>query len=141
MLKESGGIKRIINKIPDAARLTFENNKHNPDKKVRADPVYAEAEYEVGGVQEEQISSTPKRPGSMLQLPEAKMAARPDSMTAYRNPKQEVIPSEAQIQGQSEGSGDNIEQEQVRMALELSQKEMFHNPAETPRHWWLSGIG
>ena len=49
MLKESGGIKRIINKIPEAARVTFENNKYNPDKKVRADPVFAEAEYEEEG--------------------------------------------------------------------------------------------
>ena len=60
------------------------------------------------------------------------MAARPDSMTSYRNPKQEVIPSEAQIQGQSEGICDNLEEEQVRMALERSTKEMFHDPAETP---------
>ena len=96
MLKESGGIKRIINKIPEAARVTFENNKYNPDKKVRADPVYAEAEYEEEGVDERQRSSTPKRPGPTLQLPEAKMAARPDSMTSYRNSKQDVIPSEAQ---------------------------------------------
>ena len=81
MLKESGGIKRIINKIPEAARVTFENNKYNPDKKVRADPVFAEAEYEEEGV-EERPSSTPKRPGSTLQLPESKMAARPDSMTS-----------------------------------------------------------
>ena len=132
MLKESGGIKRIINKIPDAARVTFENHKHNPDKKVRADPVFAEAEYEEEGVEEGQPSSTPKRPGSTLQLPEAKVAARPDSMTSYRNPKQEVIPSEAQVQGQSEGAMDNREEEQFRMALERSTKEMFHNPTETP---------
>ena len=32
----------------------------------------------------------PKRPGSTIPPPEAKMAARPDSMTSYRNPKQEV---------------------------------------------------
>ena len=132
MLKESGGIKRIINNIPEAARVTFENNKYNPDKKVRADPVYAEAEYEEEGVDERQRSSTPKRPGSTLQLPEAKMAARPDSMTSYRNSKQDVIPSEAQVQGQSEGIGDNLEEEQVRMAVERSTKEMFHDPAETP---------
>ena len=132
MLKESGVIKRIISKIPEAARVTFENNKYNPDKKARADPVYADAEYEEEGVQEEQVSLAPKRPGSMLQLPEAKMAARPDSMSGYRNPKQVVIPSEAQYQGQSEGSGDNIEQEQIRLALELSKREMVHDPSETP---------
>ena len=114
MLKESGGIKRIINKIPEAARVTFENNKYNPDKKVRTDTVFAEAEYELEEGDEEQPSSTPKRPGSTLQLPEAKMAARPDSMTSYRNPKQDVIPSEAQDQGTSEGIGDDLEEKEVR---------------------------
>ena len=34
--------------------------------------------------------------------------------------------------GQSEGIGDNLEEEQFRMALERSTKEMFHDPAETP---------
>ena len=132
MLKESGGVKRIINKIPETARVTFENNKYNPDKKARADPVYADAEYEEEGVDERQRSSTPKRPGSTLQLPEAKMAARPDSMTSYRNLKQDVIPSEAQVQGQSGGIGDNLEEEQVRMAMEQSKRDMFHDPTETP---------
>ena len=132
MLKEGGVIKRIISKIPEAARITFEKNKYNPDKKARTDPVFAEAEYEEGGVHEGQRSSTPKRPGSTLQLPEAKMAARPDSMTSYRNLKQDVIPSEAQVQGQSGGIGDNIEEEQVRMAMEQSKGDMFHDPTETP---------
>ena len=81
---------------------------------------------------ERQRSSTPKRPGSTLQLPEAKMAARPDSMTSYRNLKQDVIPSEAQVQGQSGGIGDNLEEEQVRMAMEQSKRDMFHDPTETP---------
>ena len=131
MLKESGGIKRIINKIPEAARLTFENNKYNPDKKVRKDTVFAEAEYEEEE-DERQQSSTPKRPGSTLQLPEAKMAARPGSMTSYRTLKQDVVPSEAQVQSQSRGTEDDLEDEEYRMALEQSKREMFHDPTETP---------
>ena len=132
VLKEGGVIKRIISKIPEAARITFERHKYNPDKKTRADPVFADAEYEEEGVQERQRSSTPKRPGSTLQLPEAKMAARPDSMTSSRNWRQDVIPSEAQVQGQSGGIGDNLEEEQVRMAVEQSKRDMFHDPTETP---------
>ena len=46
MLKESGGIKRIIHQIPEAARMTFERYQYNPDKKKRTDTVFAEAEYE-----------------------------------------------------------------------------------------------
>ena len=53
-------------------------------------------------------------------------------MTSYRNPKQEVIPSEAQMQGHSEGIGDELEDEQLQIALELSTKEMYHDPTETP---------
>ena len=60
------------------------------------------------------------------------MAARPDSMTSYRNLKQDVIPSEAQVQGQSGSIGDNLEEEQVRMAVEQSKRDMFHDPTETP---------
>ena len=102
MLKESGVIKRIITRIPDIALETFKNHKYNPDKKGNKDPVFAEAEYEEEVEEEEvQQTSTPKRPGSTIPPPEAKMAARPDSVTSYRNPKQEVIPSEAQMQGRS----------------------------------------
>ena len=115
--KESGVVKRIINKIPEAARTTFENNKYNPDKKVR-DTVFAEAEYEVNE-EEEQQSSTPKRPGSTLQLPEAKMAARPAMMTS-RNLKQDVIPSEAQVQNQSRDAADERQDEEF--------KEHWSNP-------------
>ena len=59
--------------------MTFERNKHNPDKKVRKDTVVAEAEYEERD--ERPQSSTPKRPGSTLQVPEAKMPARPSSVS------------------------------------------------------------
>ena len=117
--------------IPEAARLTFENNKYNPDKKVRKDTVFAEAEYEEEE-DERQQSSTPKRPGSTLQLPEAKMAARPGSMTSYRNLKQDVVPLEAQVQSQSRGTEDDLEDEEYRVALEQSKREMFHDPTETP---------
>ena len=55
---------------------------------------------------EEPRSVTPKRPGSALQLPEAKMAARPASMSS-RNMKQDVIPSEAQVQNPSRDDGDD----------------------------------
>ena len=130
MLKESGGVKRIINQIPEAARMTFERNKYNPDKKVRKDTVFAEAEYEEEQDERPQ-SSTPKRPGSTLQLPEAKMAARPGSMTS-RNMKQDVVPSEAQVQSQSRETDDDLQDEDYRMALEQSKREMFHDPTETP---------
>ena len=130
MLKESGGVKRIISQIPEAARMTFERNKYNPDKKVRKDTVFAEAEYEEERDERPQ-SSTPKRPGSTLQLPEAKMAARPGSMTS-RNMKQDVVPSEAEVQDQSRGTGDDLEDEAYRMALEQSKREMFHDPTGTP---------
>ena len=129
MLKESGGVRRIINKIPEAARMTFEYNKYNPDKKVR-DTVFAEAEYEEEE-EERPRSSTPKRPGSTLQLPEAKMAARPALMSS-RNMKQDVVPSEAQVQSQSRDTGDDLEDEEYRRALEQSKREMFHDPMETP---------
>ena len=112
---------------------TFMNHGYNPDKKGNQDPVFAEAEYEEE-VEEVEVkqTSTPKRPGSTISPPEAKMAARPDSMASYRNPKQEVIPSEAQMQGRSEGIGDELEDEQLQLALELSAKEMHHDPTETP---------
>ena len=64
-------IKRIITQIPEAARITFERYTYNPEKKRRQDEVFAEAEYEEEQ-DEEPRSSTPKRPGSTLQLPEAK---------------------------------------------------------------------
>ena len=60
------------------------------------------------------------------------MAARPDSMASYRNPKQEVVPSEAQLQGRSGGIGDDLEDEQLKLALAQSAKEMYHDPTETP---------
>ena len=133
MLKESGVIKRLITRIPDIARETFKSHKYNPDKRGTQDPVFAEAEYEEDVEEEEaQQTSTPKRPGSTIPPPEAKMAARPDSMISYRNPKQEVIPSEAQMQGHSEGIGDELEDEQLQIALEVSAKEMYHDPTETP---------
>ena len=130
MLKEIGGVKRIINQIPDAARMTFERYKYNPDKRKRKDTVFAEAEYEEKR-DEEPRSSTPKRPGSTLQLPEAKMAARPGSMTS-RNMKQDVVPSEAEVQDQSRDTGDDPEDEAYRTALERSKMEMVHDPTETP---------
>ena len=130
MLKESGGVKRIINQIPEAARMTFENYKYYPDKKVRTDTVVAEAEYEEERDERPQ-SSTPKRPGSTLQLPEAKMAARPDSMTS-RNMKQDVARSEAEVQDQARDTGDDLDDEAYRMTLEQSKREMFHDPTETP---------
>ena len=43
--------------------MTFERSKYNPDKKVRKDTVFAEAEYEEE--RDERLhSSAPKRPGS-----------------------------------------------------------------------------
>ena len=130
MLKESGVVKRVINQIPEAARITFERYRYNPDKKKRRDEVFAEAEYEEER-DEELKSSTPKRPGSTLQLPEAKMAARPASMTS-RNMKQDVIPSEAQVQGQSRDDDDDIPDDDLRKAMELSKQQRYHDPTETP---------
>ena len=125
------GIKRIINKIPEAARVTFENTKYNPDKKVRADPTSLPRQnMKKKECKRNQHPQLQKNQDPTLQLPEAKMAARPDS-TAYRNPNQEVIPSETLIQNQFGGSGANLEEEQVRMALERSRKEIFDNPTET----------
>ena len=134
MLKESGVIRKIIMKIPEVAQETFENYQYNPDKRESQDPVFAEAEYEedVGEVEvEAQQTSTPKRPGSTIAPPEAKMAARPDSMASYRNPKQEVIPSEAQLRGYSEGT-EEMEDDQLQMALKLSAQEVHRDPTETP---------
>ena len=59
------------------------------------------------------------------------MAARPGSMTS-RNMKQDVVPSEAEVQDQSIGTGDDPEDEAYRMAMERSKREMFHDPTETP---------
>ena len=130
MLKESGVIKRVINQIPEAARITFERHRYNPDKKRRQDNVFAEAEYEEEQ-DEEPRSSTPKRPGPPLQLPEAKMAARPATMTS-RNMKQDVIPSEAQVRDRSTDEDDNIPDDDLRRAMELSKQQMYHDPTETP---------
>ena len=129
MLKESGMVKKIISQIPEAARMTFDRYKYNPEKKRRQDHVFAEAEYEEER-EVEPSSSTPKRPGSTLQLPEAKMAARPASMTS-RNMKQDVIPSEAQVQHQRDAD-DDIPDEDLRRAMELSKQQMLHDPTETP---------
>ena len=118
MLKESGVVKKVINQIPEAARITFERYTYNPDKKKRQDNVFAEAEYEEEQ-DEEPRSSTPKRPGSTLQLPEAKMAARPASMSS-RNMKQDVIPSEAQVQDLPKDDDDDIPDDDLRRAMELS---------------------
>ena len=134
MLRESGVIRKIILQIPEIARETFEVHGYNPDKKGSSDPVYAEAEYEEAagdGEPETQQSTTPKRPGSTIAPPEAKMAARPDSMTSYRNPKQEVIPSEAQLPGYSEGT-EELEDDQLQVALKLSAQEVQRDPTETP---------
>ena len=134
MLKESGVIRKIIMKIPEIAQETFETYQYNPDKRESKDPVFAEAEYEedVGEVEvEAQQPSPPKRPGSTIAPPEAKMAARPDSMASYRNPKQEVIPSEAQLPGYSEGA-EELEDDQLQMALKLSAQEVHRDPTETP---------
>ena len=130
MLKESGVIKKVINQIPEAARITFEKYRYNPDKKKRQDNVFAEAEYEEEQ-DDEPRSSTPKRPGSPLQLPEAKMAARPATMTS-RNMKQDVIPSEAQVQDRSRDEDDDIPDDDLRRAMELSKQQMHHDPTETP---------
>ena len=130
MLKESGVVKRIIYQIPEAAQMTFERYKYNPDKRKKEDNVFAEAEYEEER-DEEPRSSTPKRPGSTLQFPEAKMAARPASMTS-RNMKQDVVPSEAQVQSQSRDTDDDLQDEEFRRALERSKQEMFRDPTETP---------
>ena len=130
MLKESGVVKRVINQIPEAARITFDRYQYNPDKKKRQDNVFAEAEYEEDR-DEEPRSSTPKRPGSTLQLPEPKMAARPASMTS-RNMKQDVIPSEAQVQDTSRDDDDDIPDDDLRRAMELSKQQMHHDPTETP---------
>ena len=80
---------------------------------------------------EEPRSSTPKRPGSTLQLPEAKMAARPASMSS-RNMKQDVIPSEAQVQDLSRDDDDDIPDDDLRRAMEISKQQMYHDPTETP---------
>ena len=59
------------------------------------------------------------------------MAARPASMTS-RNMKQDVIPSEAQVQDLSEGPDDDIPDDDLRRAMELSKQQMLHDPTETP---------
>ena len=47
MLKDSGRMRRVVAKIPDAARETFKNNTYNPDKHLGIQDVNDEAEYEV----------------------------------------------------------------------------------------------
>ena len=61
MLKESGGVKRIISQIPEAARMTFERYKYNPDKKVRTDTVFAEKKNGMRG-------HSPRLPSDLDQL-------------------------------------------------------------------------
>ena len=135
MLRESGVIRKIILQIPEIARETFEVHGYKPDKRGSLNPIHAEAEYEEAagdGEPETQQSTTPNRPGSTIAPPEAKMAARPDSMTSCRNPKQEVIPSEAQLSGYSEGAQES-EDEQQQVALKLSAQEVQRDPpTETP---------
>ena len=46
MLKESGPVKRIITRIPEAARETFKDNVYNPNKQLGMENVHDEAEYE-----------------------------------------------------------------------------------------------
>ena len=64
MLKESGSMKRIINQIPEAARVTFERYRYNPDKKQRQDPVFAEASMKRYGMrgQGPQLPRTSRNP-------------------------------------------------------------------------------
>ena len=59
------------------------------------------------------------------------MAARPASMTS-RNMKQDVIPSEAQVQDLSRDADDDIPDDDLRRAMELSKQQMLHDPTETP---------
>ena len=133
MLKESGVVKRIISKIPDIAQGAFKNHVYNPDKRMGIDNVNDEAEYEEEGWEGEgQQNPPPKRPGSTIPPPEAKKAAQPESMASYRNPKQEVVPSEAQVHSHSGGIGDDLEDEQLKQVLAQSVLETRHDPTEAP---------
>ena len=59
------------------------------------------------------------------------MAARPASMSS-RNMKQDVIPSEAQVQDLSRDDDEDIPDEDLRRAMELSKQQMHNDPTETP---------
>ena len=59
------------------------------------------------------------------------MAARPATMTS-RNMKQDVIPSEAQVQELSRDDDEDIPDDDLRRAMELSKQQMHHDPTETP---------
>ena len=59
------------------------------------------------------------------------MAARPASMSS-RNMKQDVIPSEAQVQDLPKDDDDDIPDDDLRRAMELSKQQMYHDPTETP---------
>ena len=97
------------------------------------DSINDEAEFEEGGWEEEaQQTSPPKRPGSTIAPPEAKKPAQPESMASHRNPKQEVIPSEAQMKGRTGGIGDDLEDHQLKQALARSVLDIQHDPSETP---------
>ena len=71
------------------------------DKKLAVAEVHDEAEYEEEGWDDEgEHSSSGKRPGSTIPPPEAKKAPQPLPPGTYRNPKQAVVTSEAQVQEQ-----------------------------------------
>ena len=42
------------------------------------------------------------------------------------------MPSQAEVQDQSRGTGDDLQDEEYRRALDQSKREMFHDPTETP---------
>ena len=133
MLKESGVIKRIISKIPDVARETFKIHVYNPDKRMRMDTVNDEAEVEEEGWENEaEKTSAPKRPGSTIAPPEAKKAPQPESTASYRNPKQDVVPSEAQIQSPVGGTGDELDQPKHQ-----TQVDRQHHQVQQEL-WWTS---
>ena len=46
--------------------------------------------------------------------------------------KQDVIPSEAQVQDRSRDAEDDIPDDDLRRAMELSKQQMYHDPMETP---------
>ena len=50
-----------------------------------------------------------------------------------RNMKQDVVPSEAQVQDLSRDDDDeDIPDDDLRRAMELSKQQMYHDPTETP---------
>ena len=67
-----------------------------------------------------------------LAPPEAKKAAQPESVASHRNPKQDIIPSEAQMAGQAGGIGDELEDHQLKQALARSVLDIQHDPSEPP---------